>query len=94
MSCPLLASAYPQACRSIGGCAFNPSLATAPARSITRANPAVLNGAPRPEVNTKGDLGSFSRYSRRRARGSSQRIGCVLGVPCLALQTCREPDKL
>jgi len=32
-----------------------------------RANPAVVNGAPRSEVNTKGDLGSCWRCSRRSA---------------------------
>ena len=32
-----------------------------PARSIMRANPAGLNGAPRSDVNTNGDLGSCSR---------------------------------
>jgi hypothetical protein len=30
-------------------------------RSTMRAKPAVLKGAPRSEVNTKGDLGSWSR---------------------------------
>ena len=35
-----------------------------------------------PEVNTNADLGSCSRWSRRRARSSSPMIGCVLG--CLA----------
>ena len=54
-----------------------------------RAKPAVVNGVPRSDVNTKGDFGSCSRCSRRRARNSSPRIGCVLGVPCLTLRTCR-----
>ena len=40
---------------------FKASLATFPARSIIRAKPAVVNGALRSEVNTKGDLGSCSR---------------------------------
>jgi hypothetical protein len=35
----------------------------APARSTIRAKPAVVNGAPRSEVNTNGDLGSCSRAS-------------------------------
>ena len=48
-----------------------------------RAKPAVLNGAPRSEVNTNGDFGSCSRWSRRSARNSSPRMGWVLGVPCL-----------
>ena len=60
-----------------------------PARSIMRANPAGLNGAPRSDVNTNGDFGSCSRWSRRRARNSSPRMGWVLGVPCLTLRTCR-----
>jgi hypothetical protein len=60
-----------------------------PARSTMRAKPAVVNGAPRSDVKMKGDFGSCSRWSRRRARNSSPRIGWVLGVPCLALRTCR-----
>ena len=56
-------------------------LGLVPARSIMRANPAVVNGAPRSDVNTKGDFGSWSRWSRRRARSSSPRIGWTLGVP-------------
>ena len=48
-----------------------------PARSTMRAKPAVVNGAPRSVVNTKGDFGSCSRWSRRSARNSSPRIGCV-----------------
>jgi hypothetical protein len=34
------------------GCALKPSFAKVPARSIMRANPAVLNGAPRSDVGT------------------------------------------
>ncbi len=67
---------------------LNASLAALPPRSIIRANPAGVNGAPRSEVNTNGDFGSCSRWSRRRDRNSSPRIGCVLGVPCLTLRTC------
>lgn len=52
---------------------------------------AVLNGAPRSEVNTKGDFGSCSRWSRRRARSSSPRIGSVLGA-CFTLRTCNAPE--
>jgi hypothetical protein len=40
------------------GCALIVSLAAMPARSIMRAKPAVVNAAPRSEVNTKGDLES------------------------------------
>jgi hypothetical protein len=45
-----------------------------PARSIIGANPAVLKGAARSDVNTKGDLGSCSRCRRRRAHSSSPTI--------------------
>src|SRR5450631_4212126 len=56
VSWPLEANAKPQACRSICGCTLNPRLASAPARSTMRAKPAVVKGAPRSEVNTKGDF--------------------------------------
>jgi hypothetical protein len=46
VSCPRLASAYPQACLSIWGCARTTICAILPSRSM-RANPAVVNGAPR-----------------------------------------------
>jgi hypothetical protein len=61
------------------GCALNPSFASLPARSTMRANPAVVNGAPRSDVNMNGDLGSCSRWSRRRAR--RMRAGCALLDP-------------
>ena len=79
----------------VGATIFGPFdvLATFPARSIIRAKPAVVNSEPRSDVN----FGSCSRCSRRRARNSSPRIGCVLGVPCLTLRTCtlavRNPAK-
>jgi hypothetical protein len=44
------------------GCALKASLASIPARSIMRANPAGLNGAPRSDVNTNADLDSCSRW--------------------------------
>jgi hypothetical protein len=50
--------------------------------------PAVVNGAPRSDVNTKGDLGSCPRWRRRKARSSSPRMGWVLGVPRFTLRTC------
>jgi hypothetical protein len=53
---------------SIWGCVLNDSFAAFPARSIMRAKPAVVNGAPRSELNTNGDLGSCSRWSRRTVR--------------------------
>jgi hypothetical protein len=49
MSWPLLASAQPQACRSISS-----RPAPAAARSIMRAKPAVVNGDPRSLTKTKG----------------------------------------
>ena len=49
----------------------------------------MVKGEPRSEVNTKGDLGPCSRARRRNARNSSPRIGCLLGVPFLALRTAR-----
>ena len=53
------------------------------------AKPAVVKGEPRSEVNTKGDLGSCSRCSRRRARSSSPRIGP--DEPRFALRTWGTP---
>jgi hypothetical protein len=49
--------------------------ASIPARSTIRAKPAVVKGAPRSEVNTKGDLGSCSRWIRRSALSSSPTDG-------------------
>jgi hypothetical protein len=49
-------------------------------------------GRTRSEVKTKGDLGSWSRCSRRSDRSSSPRIGWVLGVPFLTLGTCRAAE--
>ena len=43
------------------GCAWKPSLAALPTRSTIRANPAVVNGAPRSDVKINGDFGSCSR---------------------------------
>src|SRR5262245_28685167 len=47
-------------------------------------------GPPRSLTNTWTSLG-FSRRSLRKARISSPRIGCTLGVPRLALRTCSLP---
>jgi hypothetical protein len=69
------------------GCALKPSFAAAPARSTILAKPAVVNGAPRSEVNMNGDLDSCSRCSPRNARSSSPRIGCLLGDPYLTRRT-------
>ena len=49
----------------------------------------VVNGEPRSEVNINGDLGSCSRCSFRGARSPSPRMGCVAGLPCFTLRTCR-----
>ena len=68
---------------------MNGSPAARPARSTKRANPAVVNGAPRSEAKTNGDRGSCSRCRRRSARSSSPTIGCVAGVPCLTRRTCK-----
>jgi hypothetical protein len=57
----LRARAKPQAWRSICGWLLNPRPAAAPARSTRRVKPAVVNGEPRSDVNTNGDLGSCSR---------------------------------
>ncbi len=48
--------------------------------------PAVVNGVPRSLTKTKGD-GGLSRCRRRKARRSSPRSGCVLGVPFLTRRT-------
>jgi hypothetical protein len=49
------------------------------------AKPAVVNGAPRSDVNTKGEL----CFSARSARISSPCSGCVVGMPFLTRRTCR-----
>ena len=58
-------------------------LVLSPARSIVRAKPAVLKGAPRSVANAKGDLGSSARAG---AAAAPVGIGWVLGVPCLTLR--------
>jgi hypothetical protein len=54
--------------------------ASVPARSTTRAKPAVVKGEPRSDVNTEGDFGSCSRCSRRSQRSSSPRIGWAVSL--------------
>jgi hypothetical protein len=44
------------------GCGLKASLADLPARSTMRAKPAVVNGAPRSDVNTNRDLWACSRW--------------------------------
>jgi hypothetical protein len=61
------------------GCAFNSRAVATAARSIIRANPAVVNGGPRSLTKTNGDV-SLSRWSRRRARklhGDAQAIAAA-----------------
>jgi hypothetical protein len=58
-----------------------------PARSIIRANPAVVNGAPRSLTNTNG-LASLSRCIRRSARNSDPLMLNVF-VPEIGLQGAR-----
>jgi len=41
------------------GCVLNPNFAARPARSITGAKPAVVNGAPRSEVKNEARLGAL-----------------------------------
>jgi hypothetical protein len=55
VSCPLLASAYPQACLSIWGCGLNDTFPALSARSIMRVKPVVVNGASRSDVNTSSE---------------------------------------
>jgi hypothetical protein len=52
----------PHAWRSMCGWTLNLKPAVSPARSTMRAKPAVVNGEPRSDVNTNGDLGSCSRW--------------------------------
>jgi hypothetical protein len=78
VSVPWFASAYPQACLSMCGCALISSLAVSVARSTMRRNPDIENGAPRSETNTNGDV-EPSRCSRsifsRAPRKKQQRPG-------------------
>jgi hypothetical protein len=50
-------------------------------------HPAVVKGAPRSDVNTNGDGGSWSRLSRRSARSSTPPNGWTDGEPFLARLT-------
>jgi hypothetical protein len=58
--------------------------------STILAKPAVVKGAPRSLVKTKGDFGSCSRASFRSARSSSPLIGCVGREPFFTLRTASE----
>ena len=63
----LKAAGVPEQC----GCALKPSLAATPSRATILRHPAVVKGEPRSDVNTNGDGGSWSRFSRRSARSSN-----------------------
>ena len=80
VSCPLFASAYPQACRSMWGCALKANFTSAPARSTMRANPAGLNGAPRSDVKQRVTLAPARAEAAAapavRPRGSDGCSGC------------------
>jgi hypothetical protein len=81
VSCPFLASANPQACRSMCGCIA----------ARARHHPGEASRSERrPSLGseTNGDFGYCSRWSRRRARNSSSRNRCVHGVPCFTRRTC------
>jgi hypothetical protein len=60
--------------RSMWGYALKPSSTAAPACCTSRAKPAVVKGAPRSEVNTNRDFGSyFGSYSRCSRPGHAAR---------------------
>jgi hypothetical protein len=61
--------------RSMCGCTLNPILASSPARASSLANPDGVNGPPRSEAKTKGEVDW--RLSSRSAANSSPRIGWV-----------------
>jgi hypothetical protein len=71
VSWPLLASAKPQACRSMCGCALDFSLAASPA--------AVVKGEPRSEANTNADFGSCSRCIDTQREYSVESLAHTLG---------------
>ena len=53
-----------------------------------------MNGVPRSDVNTNGDLVSCSRCSRLKARNSLPVNACVAGLPFLSLRMCRQAHRL
>ncbi len=62
------------------GCALKPSLASLPARSIIRANPAVVKGVPRSDV-TKDRVrarGALFGPSERAVAGLGLELGALL----------------
>src|SRR5262249_38569488 len=68
-----------------------PKPAATPRRAISLRKPAAVNGALRSDVKMKGETGSCSRLSRRKARSSRPDRGWTLGDPLLARFTCRRP---
>ena len=55
-----------------------------------RLKATLVNGVPRSDVNTNGDLLFCSRWSRLRARNSLPVNGCVAGLPFLSLPDVQE----
>ncbi len=62
-----------------------------PARATSLPMPSRVNGLPRSLMNTNGDVGFCSRFSRRSARSSRPASGCTLGSPFLIRRTCTLP---
>jgi hypothetical protein len=80
VSCPLLARAYPQAWRSMCGCALISRPAAAAARSINRAKPAVVKGEPRSLTKTKGDVSLSLEAPQRPKLVALDRVGARRAV--------------
>jgi hypothetical protein len=77
VSTPSFASLKPVPWRSMCGWIGKPMSAAFPSRASIFLNPAVVNGAPRSEVNTNGEAGCCSRLSRRSARSFGPLQGYV-----------------
>ena len=90
MSCPLLASANPQACRSMcGWLEAEPRLDASPLHHPGEPSRGERT-SPLRLVNTNGDLGSCSRCKRTQGpQFITHGSGGWLGVPCLTLRTCQ-----
>ena len=64
-----------------------PEAGRRPKRASICRNPAVLNGAPRSVVATKGETGRCSRLSRRSALSSRPVKGWTAGAPLFTRAT-------